>query len=243
MKLAICDDDPQELAHIASLLGEYRLEKKVSLTYKAFFSAVDLLEAMRKETFDLLLLDVFMPEFNGMEAAHEIRTFDQQVKLVFLTSSPEFAVESYRVNAYTYLLKPAARETLFPVLDKLFAEAQRLDGYMTVKYRAGIIRILFSRLAYVEVLGKALFFHMSGGTVYEVSGSLAEYEAILLAQPGFMRVHRAFLVNLLQMECLGTQEFTTLDGKTVPVSRRLYAQVRETYMQSLFCEEVPPCTT
>lgn len=237
MKIAVCDDDSTELTQISSLLGDYRLEKKASFTYKAFSGALDLLEEMTNKKFDLLFLDILMPGINGMQAAHEVRAFDENAKIVFLTSSPEFAVESYSVGATTYLLKPIMREVLFPVLDRLFATRQLEDDCLAIKCKTGIIRILFSKLSYVEVLGKILSFHMSDGTVYETAAPLSEYENTILLHPEFLRVHRSFLVNLWQMQELNTQDFITLSGKTVPISRRFYPQVRDAYMKSLFSKK------
>lgn len=237
MNIAICDDNPAVLTRVSSLLGDYRLEKKAGFTYKAFAGALELLEELRREPFDLLFLDVMMPGINGMQAAHEIREFDEDTKIVFLTSSPEFAVESYTVGAYTYLLKPITRETLFPMLDRLFAELQRPDDCFPVKCKTGVVRILFSKLSYVEVLGKVLSFHMNDGTIYETAAPLSDYEGGILSRPEFLRVHRAFLVNLWQMQELTAQEFITLSGKTVPVSRRLYPHVRDVYMKSLFTKK------
>lgn len=237
MKIAICDDEPIELARISTLLGEYRTARKSGFTYKVFSGALELLEEMRTEPFDLLFLDVLMPGINGIQAAHDIRAFDEHIKLVFFTVSKEFAVESYSVGATTYLLKPITRETLFPVLDKLFADAQQKDDYLAVRCKTGSARILFSKLSHVEVLGKTLFFHMSDGVVYETTAPLSEYAESILSRPEFLRVHRAFIVNLWQMRELNAQDFITLSGKNVPISRRLYAQVRDAFMKSLFTKK------
>ncbi|MEG0771522.1 MAG: LytTR family DNA-binding domain-containing protein [Clostridia bacterium] len=237
MKIAVCDDDMAELTRISSLLGDYRLEKKVGFTYKAYQSSFELLEDMRSNSFDLLFLDILMPGINGMQAAHEIRTFDENAKIIFLTSSPEFAVESYSVGATTYLLKPIMKEMLFAVLDKIFSTTKRADDCLAVKCKTGIIKVLFSKLSYVEVLGKVLSFHMSDDTIYKTTAPLSEYEEAILLRPEFVRVHRSFLVNLWQMRELSSMDFITLSGVTVPISRRLYPQVRDLYMKSLFSKK------
>ena len=66
--------------------------------------------------------------------------------------------------------------------------------------RATLVRVPFSQLAYVEVNGKHLYFHLADGTVREVAGSLKDYEPLLLARPEFMRIHRSYIVNMLQIE-------------------------------------------
>ena len=74
--------------------------------------------------FDILLLDVIMPGENGIDAAREIRRYDNNVKIIFLTSSAEFAVESYTVGAYFYQLKPIWEESFFRLMDSVIAECE-----------------------------------------------------------------------------------------------------------------------
>jgi DNA-binding LytR/AlgR family response regulator len=104
MKIAICDDNRQDLLHIASLVETYRNTRKTELTYVSFQNATELLSTLEGGNYDVLLLDVLMPGINGIQAAREIREQDEQVKIIFLTSSPEFAVESYSVQAYYSIL-------------------------------------------------------------------------------------------------------------------------------------------
>ena len=237
MKIAVCDDDSQELERISALIDTYKRESKVPLTYKTFRSATELISSMGSSDYDILLLDILMPGINGMQAAHEIRAFDAGVKIAFLTSSPEFAVESYSVKAYDYILKPVSKDKLFSILDAVIAEELKpLEG-LTVKTQSGITRILFSRLAFVEIMNKKLYFHLADGSVREVSASLASFEEDLLARAEFVKVHRSYIVNLWQVGELGSKELITHAGKTVPISRLLYGKVREAYMRHLFLEK------
>ncbi len=237
MRIAVCDDNLQEMDRLSKLLNHFRENTKAGFTYKTYSDGVSLLEDVRQGGFDVLLLDVMMPLVNGMQVAHEIREFDDTIKIAFLTSSPEFAVESYSVEAFAYLLKPATEDNLFPILDKLFRAVQKPEDTFTVKFKNGLANILFSKLAYVEVYSKTLGFHMTDGSVRELNASLSEYEEVLLSRPEFIRVHRAFIVNLWQIAELRTADILTHAGNTIPVSRRLYAQVRKAYMEQLFLEK------
>lgn len=237
MKIAVCDDDSQELERISALIDTYKRESKVPLTYKTFRSATELISSMGSSDYDILLLDILMPGINGMQAAHEIRAFDAGVKIAFLTSSPEFAVESYAVKAYDYILKPVSKDKLFSILDAVIAEELKpLEG-LTIKTQSGVARILFSRLAFVEIMNRKLYFHLADGSVREVSASLASFEEELLARAEFVKVHRSYIVNLWQVGELRSKELITHAGKTVPISRLLYGKVREAYMRHLFLEK------
>jgi len=236
MYIAVCDDQIEELEIIINLLRQWQEKKQISLRFKTFRSAAELLDAAKKESFSLYLLDVMMPGTDGMAAAREIRSFDTVADIVFLTSSPGFAYESYSVKAFEYLLKPISSKLLFPILDKLSLKEQKPEEGLTLKCGTTFVRVLFSQLTYVEVSSKHLYFNLADGTVREVYGTLNEFEPLLFARPEFMRIHRSYIVNMLQVEELAPTELRTFSGKNLPVSRRLYPQLRKDYIDLLFTE-------
>ena len=173
---------------------------------------------------------------DGMEAAREIRTFDTAADIVFLTASPGFAYESYGVRALEYLLKPVKAELLYPVLDGLLLREKRPQDGLTLKTGGALIRVPFSQLAYVEVNGKHLYFNMADGSVREISGSMKDYETLLLARREFAKVHRSYIVNMLQIEKLSAGCVRTFSGAELPVSRLIYPQLQKDYMELLFAD-------
>lgn len=236
VRIALCEDNPKDLAVLANLLDRYRRETKASLSLSAYTSGVALFDDMRKEVFDLLLLDVMMPFVDGMQIAREIREFDENVKIAFLTSSPEFAVQSYEVDAFHYLLKPVSYDKLFPMLDKLRLRIEEHGAGLAVRLKSGAASILFARIAYVEVLNRTVRFHLTDKSVREVAGSLSDFEPQLLSQPEFIRVHRAFIVNLDQVQELEKLSLRTFSDESVPVSRRLFGEVKAAYLKRLFVQ-------
>lgn len=120
IKIAFCDDDMEVLHQMNELLDRYRVERNEDITYAAFQSPFELLTEIEKGIRpDILFLDVVMPGQNGMDVAKEIRQYDTNMKIIFLTSSPEFAVESYTVGAYFYQLKPIWEESFFRLMDSV----------------------------------------------------------------------------------------------------------------------------
>ena len=123
MRIAICDDNKDELALISSIIDAYIQERNAPVFYRAYYSATELLAKAEHDSYDFYLLDMVMPTVNGMAAAREIRMFAKVAKIAFLTSSPEFAIESYSVKACNYILKPVAKEKLFFALDDVMETA------------------------------------------------------------------------------------------------------------------------
>ena len=126
IKAAFCDDDLSVLNELHVLMDNYRVERNQEITYTAFHSPLELIAQIEKGMrFDILFLDVLMPGVNGIETAQEIREYDSAMKIIFLTSSAEYAVESYTVNAYFYQLKP------------IWPEFLPADGFCAQGMRAG----------------------------------------------------------------------------------------------------------
>ena len=211
MNIAVCDDQAEELETVTELLRQWQAQRRCPLHFRTFRCAAQLLDAARRE-------------------------FDEAAALVFLTSSPGFAYESYGVKAMEYLLKPVRAQTLHPILDQLWQREQRPQDSLTLKTGGTLIRIPFSQLAFVEVNGKHLYFNLAGGQVRQTAGTLRDYEAVLLAREEFTRIHRSYIVNMMQISELSPAGVRTFSGKNLPVSRLLYPQLQKNYMKLLFLE-------
>lgn len=236
MRIALCDDNPADLETIVALIDAYRQRTRTGAYVRSYADGCSLLDGLRSESFDLLLLDVMMPFVDGMQIAREIREFDENVKIAFLTSSPEFAVQSYEVDAFHYLLKPVSYDKLFPMLDKLRLRIEEHGAGLAVRLKGGAASILFARMAYVEVLNRTVRFHLTDKSVREVAGSLSDFEPQLLSRPEFIRAHRAFIVNLDQVQELEKLSLRTFSDESVPVSRRLFGEVKAAYLKRLFVQ-------
>ena len=237
MYIAICDDQIEQLEKLESLFQAWQSDRKTSLRYRSFQNPTELLDSLKTEQYTLYFLDIMMPGVDGLSVAREIRTVDLAADIIFLTSSSGFAYESYSVRAAEYLLKPVDQERLFKILDRLYLQEQRPQEGLVLKSNSTLVRVLYSQLSYVEVNGKHIYFNLTDRSVREVFGTLKEYESQLLERPEFMRVHRSYIVNMLQVAELSSTGIRTFSGQNVPVSRLLYPKLRQDYMKLLFSAE------
>ena len=104
IKIAICDDETAFLTELSAMLRSWAASRELVLQLFPFTNGDKLIAACEESPADLVILDIMMPFPGGMDTAKALRQKESHVPLIFLTSSPEFALESYEVRAFWYLL-------------------------------------------------------------------------------------------------------------------------------------------
>ena len=116
LKLALCDDEAEQRAALIQLLRTYAADRpELALKLSVFSSPRALLEAVEEDgAFDLYLLDIVMPELSGIDLGIRLRELDSSGAIIYLTISPEYAVDSYATRAFTTWSNPRTRNSSFP---------------------------------------------------------------------------------------------------------------------------------
>lgn len=236
IKIAFCDDDLSILNEIKALLEQYRVKRGQDIAYTAFCSSWELMTEIEKGVcFDVLFLDVIMPGQDGIRVAEELRKYDSAVKIIFLTSSSEFAVQSYTVGAYFYQIKPICEEGFFKLLDAVISECKKQWQYsLVLRCKSGITRIDLDRLEYCEVMGRKLLFHMENGTVLESTGRLDELSSRLAQYENFLRPHRSFLINMEYIQSISYKAITMDSLAQIPIPHGKCLKIKNTYLKYAF---------
>lgn len=238
LKIALCDDDADMLFRLRQDVAAFQdaCGACLDMDVRAFKNGSALLDAVQAgEGFHIILLDIMMPGIDGMETARELRLHDRTAKIIFLTSSPDFALDAYNVKAYSYLLKTAPREKLFAILNDAVLETDNLlGGYTVVKTKTGLVKLFYHSVEFIEIMGKTVTYHLTGGATYEMYGTLTEIEDIFLSQRRFIKPHRSFIVNMDYIKKLNENEICTTGGNRVPVAKANYNEVKQRYIAFSF---------
>ena len=234
MRIAICDDEIQFVDTICSLLEQWGQEHEIKLTLYRFTDGDDLIAAHQNECMDLIILDVIMPLLSGIDTAKELRNMNQAVPIVFLTSSREFAVDSYEVKAFNYLIKPVDRAKLFTTLDDFSKTFNLPQTTYTAQTGSGFCRIIIANVDYLEAQNKQVLVHLTDGKTIIIRELFSKCEEVFSPENGFCRCHRSYIVNLNNVEQFSKTGLTTIYNAAIPISRNSYTAFKETYFNYMF---------
>ena len=244
--IALCDDETAELNKTEELLSAY--EKKhpeLDFMIERFESAGELLYMVEERNYapDLFFMDIFMPGQDGtsvclgMEAAKRLRDMGSRAKLFFLTTSKEYALEAFDVDASQYLLKPVAEDKITAVLDRFVAETEEeRNKYILLKIGGRIARVSVKDIVYCEAQGKTQCMHFVDGGEYLLRMTMTELYEMLSDYREFVRLGAAFIVNMEYIDSLNARDICLTTGRKVYLPRGAYKSLKELYF-GYYCGE------
>lgn len=233
MRIAVCDDNNVFLNQINDILLSW--PDRPEQTVVSLFSDGDaLISAHHTTPFDVILLDVVMPLLNGIQTARELRESDGSVRIIFLTSSPEFAVDSYTVKASNYLLKPVERDRLYDCLSELLLELQEKAKTITIKGVNIVHRVELERIEYLEAQNKHVLVTMTDGRSFLSQEPLYAFEDRLLLDDGFYKCNRSYIVNIHQIDTYTRKEIQMHSGCKISISRKCQHDFEAAYFSAIF---------
>jgi two-component SAPR family response regulator len=153
IQIAICDDKTEDMVQLTNALCAY--DPLFEIT--TFMSGKTLVEELMEDNFsaDILFLDIYMPEMDGITTAQKIRGIKENLKIIFLSSSKEHYPQAYEVFAFNYLEKPFSQERLYAVLDRALGELKKESGYkISVRYKGSVHNVDCRDILYIESWSK-----------------------------------------------------------------------------------------
>ena len=217
-KIAVVEDNDAMRAQLCGFIAQYAQESGHQLDVTAFSDGAQLVEPYRPG-FDIIFLDIEMPELGGMDAAERIRTVDPDVVLVFVTNMAQYAIKGYEVDALDYVLKPVNYYQFCTKLSRAVQRVQRRrGGQVVLQLAGGGMQVLSTGdIYYLETHDRLLWYHTTKGE-FSVRASLASAEK-QLAQYHFSRCNQCYLVNLKYVKAV-ENDFVHVNTDHLEISRR-----------------------
>ena len=193
MLVAIVEDEKSAADRLREYLLQYQQKNECAFDISWFRDAESFLEQYNP-VFSVVFMDIKLRDMDGLEAAQKLRTIDDSVPLVFVTSMAKLASRGYEVDAIGFLVKPVSYADLAMKLDHALNRCAYNSEYtIAVKCANGMFHTSYKKLMYVEISGHTLIFHMVDRKV-EIRGTISSV-AKLLEPYGFIRCNHCYLVN------------------------------------------------
>ena len=217
-KIAICDDESVHIEKIRTILSDYETDNYLSPT--ALLDAVS--AGVR---YDVLFLDIMMPRIDGISLARELREFDEDMLIVFITSKIEYMQTGYEVRAFRYLLKDQIDEGLPKIWNDIIKELlDRQDAYFSYEFERKTYRLPIRDILYFESNLRRIVVHTKASENATLYGKLDD---LSVKYSSFIRVHKSYLINRRYIRMISAGTVVLSNGEVLPVSRKYAALLEE----------------
>lgn len=218
--IAICDDEKAVAASLQQQVEQHLQQGKVT----CFSHPMDLLK--QAEAFDLMFLDIDMPEMNGIALGKHIRKCNRKCALVYVTSYQEYQSMAFGVHAFEYLIKPVKEVEIKHILEEFvqYYEQSTKAADCIFESKEGIVKLNQSEIVYVEFLNRKCHIHTTKQS-FEVASSLAHVGHQLGSN--FVMPHKSFYVNLAYIRLVKGYTIYLTNGEELPLSQKKSSQFRK----------------
>lgn len=236
LRAGICDDDIMYCYDIASMLDQYMISNDVNISYQIYEHANDILRIYNTSAkFDILFLDVEMPEIDGLLLTEKIKRIDPHVFIIFVSNYPEYMQDSFRVHPFYYLVKPLAAEIFTKIMNDIVTTIKSEHKLITLLHTDETEEAInIKDIRFIDVAdGKKgiLCFHFFNHTTL-TKGKLTDWSN-KLSNFDFYRCHRGFLVNMSHIHYFELRTIIMDNGEKVPISRGKGKRLKEMYSNNI----------
>ena len=223
LSIAVCDDEPIICNELASLIQQHHPDYRI----QSFHTGQALLSS--DLNFDLLLLDIEMPDINGMDLSRKLRTTNKNVCISFISNHTELMPDAFKVRAFRFLKKPIVPEQVEELLMNF--ENELLSQEMISFHENGVLRrVWIDDVICFEAFGDGTYIYTRNAT-YETSVPLKNWVASLPPEQ-FFQTHKSYLISLRHMQAIQKNEAVMNHMKMpVPISRRKLAECKRAFLE------------
>lgn len=231
MRVVICDDIQKDMETVRTALDTYAAAHPEYLVeIEEYNAAADVLHGMEEEAYDIALMDICMPGVSGTDAAEKMLAKNPEMSVIFLTTSGEYAVEAFAMNATHYLLKPFTQEQFDAALDRAIKKTED-QVLLSLECVDGVYRVRSSEIVSVESQNHYLLLRLSSGETLRIRMKLSQMFEEIQKYPAFIKVGASYVVNFDFVRSISGNNIEMQSGAKIPVPRRSVEEVQRAYME------------
>ena len=236
MQIAICDDIQKELKTIRAALDTYaKAHPELHFDIDEYAAAIDVLNAVEKgKIYDIALLDICMPGALGTDVAEEMLAKSPDMGIIFMSTSDEYAVTAFALNATHYLLKPFSQEQFNEALDRAVKKTED-QVFISLDCVDGMYRVSVTEIVSIESQNHYLVINLSSGENLRLRMKLSQMFEEMQNYSGFIKVGASYVVNLAFVRKISGNSLEMFNGVKISIPRRSSEEVQKIYMD--FCRK------
>lgn len=230
IKIALVEGDETIVRQLKRFVNQFAEETKIEYTINVYDNGVDFASDYNP-VYDVVFMNVKLPDIDGIEAARRLRQWDEEVILFFLTDKAQVAIKGYEVDAFDFLLTPLHYLNFAQKMKRFIKRIEKtIYPTFVLRIQDGFKRVCVRDIKYIEVMGHFLIYHTMGESI-RVRGTLKHAEEKLVGY-NFIKCNSCFLVNLRHIKGCSAMNIE-LEGVSLPISRRKKKEVSNKLMEYL----------
>ncbi len=225
LKIAVCDDEKKFLSVFLNSIKKLSGKNDENISVSAYLNVSQFLNDHEQSAFDVVFLDIEMPELGGFQCVECLRKFNQDVIIIFVTNHENYVFQSFVFRPFRFLRKSHFDEELKEALEsaeKFYYEKNRLYN---ISSEIGMMSVKLSDIMYFDVYSHSVCMHMKNEKIL-VKKSLQEVDNEL-SSFGFIRTHKSYLVNFRHIYSVKTDSILLDSSQELPMSKHRIKRVKE----------------
>ena len=233
LKIAVCDDETRAISVISASVKSTFEDLGREVILEKFLTPRALLDRLAEHSFDLIFLDISMPEMDGIELAGEIKRFSRNSALIFVSSRTDRVFDTFAVQPFGFVRKSNFLEDIDEVITRYVNSAGKKEedsSYLYLKDQQGTVAIDVSHVTYIECIRNMQILHFDDSQeehkLYSRMGTLEEE----LKKYDFIRIHKGFLASCRFIRRFESKAVVLVTGEEIPVGRSHHHEAMDAYL-------------
>lgn len=232
IKIALCDDDVNALPIIAGAADSAFRAREIRPEIIRFTSGRELLASMERNRYQIVLLDIEMPDMDGIAVGRVIRDRGDNTPIIFVSECESRVFESFLIQPLGFVRKSNFLNDIAAVAElyiKTCVQEQNTE-YLEFHTRSGLLTLKSKQIRYIEgSRNYQMLYTTTGDAPIEVKMTMDRLETMTEPQ-GFIRIHKGYLVNYRYIQRIQSNLLTLQDGTELPIGRSKIAEVKTKYL-------------
>ena len=216
MNIAIVDDLETDRLSLEQTLREYNSIHRLGMTFCQFSSGKSLLQDYQPFRYAIVFLDIFMGDLSGIETARAIREADDDVTIIFLTTSESHMPEAYSLFAAAYLRKPISKSDVFRTLDHLLRIRTQEGQRFEFSYGRQDYKLRLADIVSLEKVGNYMCITDRSGQAYRTRMTFSKAETQVDSQ--FLVLMKGLMVNMAYIKQIRNNQCLMRNGMIFPLN-------------------------